>query len=78
MAEYLVEQQTLDGMTREEVTILLGEGRTHEPWEEYAEKGYSVRYDTRSSDYYPYSVFVVIYNWDNICIGCSSDPTCPY
>lgn len=78
MVDDLIEHHTLEGLTREEVTVLLGEGRTHEPWAEYAEKGYSVRYDTRALDYYPYAVFVVIYNWDDLCIGCSTDPTCPY
>lgn len=78
MVDDLMEHHTLEGLTREEITALLGEGRTHEPWEEYAERGYSVRYDTRDPDYYPYAVFVVIYNWDDVCIGCSRDPTCPY
>lgn len=78
MVDDLMDSHILEGMDREEVTKLLGEGQTHIPTGEYAEKGYSIRYYTRDPDYRPYAVFVVIFDLEDICMGSSTDITCPY
>lgn len=73
-----MERQILDEMAKEDVTNLLGEGWLHKPMNEYAEKGYSVRYYTRDPERWPNDVFIVIYNLDDTCIGYTTEPTFPY
>lgn len=81
MVEDLMERRILDGMSKNEVTALLGEGQVHKPMDGYAEKGYSIRYYIRDPEWYSNSwdnIFVVIYDLEDICTGCTTDPTCPY